>query len=117
MTADAGARAHEIRGQAIYWQLMLTGVFSVAKLLITSAGDVKRFRRPSSSEQRYVRPERLYELPPYRDGMRVTRSRARCAMAVPEASDSRQPRFPQPQSGPSGATVVWPISPAIPSAP
>jgi hypothetical protein len=56
---------------------MLTGALSVAKLLITSASEVKRFRRPSSSEQRYVRPKRLYELPPYREGMCVTRSHER----------------------------------------
>jgi hypothetical protein len=77
MTASAGARALEMRGHSIYWRQMLTGVLSVAKLLITSASDVKRFRRPSSSEQRYVRPERLYDLPPYREGMRGTRSSAR----------------------------------------
>ena len=77
MAADAGARRYEIQGRSIYWRLMLTGVFSIAKLLITSAGDVKRFRKPSSGEDRYVRPERAYELPPYREGMRVTRSRER----------------------------------------
>jgi hypothetical protein len=52
-------------------------LLSVAQLLVTSAGDVKRFRRPSLSEERFVRPGRLYELPPYREGMRVTRSRER----------------------------------------
>jgi hypothetical protein len=78
MTANAGTSRLEVQGRSIYWRLMLTGALSVAKLLITSAGDVKRFRRPSSSEERYVRPERLYELPPYSDSMRVTRSRERC---------------------------------------
>jgi hypothetical protein len=68
---------NEIQGRSIYWRLMLTGALSVAKLLITSASDVKRFRRPSSSEQRYERPERLYELSPYRDSMQVTHSRER----------------------------------------
>jgi hypothetical protein len=77
MSVSAGAIQNEIQGQAIYWRLMLTGALSVTQLLVTSAGDVKRFRRPSSAEQRYVRPERLYDLPPYHDGMRVTRSRER----------------------------------------
>ena len=74
MSVDAGAMQNEIQGRSIYWRLMGMGVFSVIKLLITSAGDVKRFRRPSSSEQRYVRPERMYELPAYSESMRVTRS-------------------------------------------
>ena len=34
-----------------------------------------------------------------------------------EASVSRQPRLPQRQTGPSSATSVWPISPAVPPTP
>ena len=93
MTADEGAIQNEIRGRSIYWRLMLKGVLSVASLLITSAGDVKRFRRPSSTEQRFVRPERMYELPPYSEGMRVTRSRERYLRPTrycdPSAPDGR----------------------------
>lgn len=37
--------------------------------------------------------------------------------AEAEARVSRQPRCPQPQSGPSGRTTMWPISPAYPCAP
>jgi hypothetical protein len=49
---------------------MLKGTLSVGKLLVTSAGDVKRLRQTRPSEQRYERPQRRYELPPYADGMR-----------------------------------------------
>lgn len=71
------ARRAEIRGQLIYWRILLTGVLSVGKLLVTSAGDVKRFRQPRSSEARYVRPPRRYELPPYDESMQVSCSGAR----------------------------------------
>ena len=37
--------------------------------------------------------------------------------AAAEARVSRQPRWPQPQSGPPGRTTMWPISPAYPWAP
>jgi hypothetical protein len=60
-----------------YWKILLTGVLSVGKLLITSAGDVKRFRRPQASEERYVRPPRRCELPPYDESMQVSLSNER----------------------------------------
>ena len=39
------------------------------------------------------------------------------AIAVPDASASRQPRAPHPHSWPSGSTITWPMWPALPSAP
>ncbi len=39
------------------------------------------------------------------------------AMAVPDASASRQPWLPQRQARPSGSTITWPMWPALPSAP
>ena len=36
------------------------------------------------------------------------------AMAVPDASASRQPRAPQAHSRPSGSTTTWPMWPALP---
>ena len=63
------ALREEIRGRSIYLKLMLKGVLSVSKLLITSAGDVKRLRQPKPSEQHYIRPPRRYELPAYVEGM------------------------------------------------
>ena len=77
MRVEAMARRTEILGQLSYWRILLTGVLSVGKLLVTSAGDVKRFRQPRSSEARYVRPPRRYELPPYDQSMQVCRSGAR----------------------------------------
>jgi hypothetical protein len=77
MQVGARARRDEVREQVTYWKILLTGVLSVGKLLITSAGDVRKFRRPQSSEERYIRPPRRYELPPYDNRqatMRVCRS-------------------------------------------
>jgi hypothetical protein len=67
----------ESRERAIYRRLILKGVLSVGKLLLTSAGEVKRLRKPRTTEQRYVRPARRYDLPPYREGVPVCRSNAR----------------------------------------
>ncbi len=65
----------EVRGQFTYLKMMLLGSASLAKMLVTNAGDVKRLRQAGPSEERYVRPPRRYELPPYREGMEVCRSR------------------------------------------
>lgn len=67
----------EIRGQSIYLKLMLMGVLSVSKLLITSAGDVKRLRQTKPTEQHYVRPLKRYELPDYVEGMATCRTNQR----------------------------------------
>src|SRR5262249_43536782 len=48
---------------------------------------------------------------------RAMASAARRRIAVAEAYCSRQPWFPQPQGRPSGITVVWPTSPAMPATP
>jgi hypothetical protein len=67
----------EIQGHFIYLKLILIGVLSVSKLLITSAGDVKRLRQTMPSEQHYVRPPRRYELPDYVEGMATCRTNQR----------------------------------------
>ena len=74
MQVEATARWGELREQLTYWKILGTGVLSMGKLLITNAGDVKRFRQPRDSEERYVRPPRRYELLPYDKSMRVCRS-------------------------------------------
>lgn len=56
---------------------MLMGVFSVGKLLITSAKDVKRLRQTKPTEAHYVRPPRRYELPEYVEGLAHCRSNER----------------------------------------
>jgi hypothetical protein len=77
MQVGTGAGQSEFREQLTYWEILLTGVLSVGKLLITSAGDVKKFRQPRASEARYIRPPRRYELPPLEASMRVNRSNER----------------------------------------
>jgi hypothetical protein len=64
----------ELGGQLTYLKLMLMGTWSLSKLLVTSAGDVKKLRQTRPSEDHYVRPPRRYELPPYTEGMKVCRS-------------------------------------------
>jgi hypothetical protein len=67
--AGASDRREEFRAQTTYLKLMLTGVFSLTKLIVTSVGDLKRLRQLQPSEEQYVRPPRRYELPPYTPGM------------------------------------------------
>lgn len=64
----------ERNGKAVYRSLMVKGALSVTRVLATNAGDVRRLRQPSASEERYVRPPRRYELPAYEEGMPVCRS-------------------------------------------
>ena len=45
MQTKAITRQGEFREQLTYGRILLTGVLSVGKLLVTSAGDVKRFRK------------------------------------------------------------------------
>ena len=71
------AKDEEREGQRVYWGLMLKGVLSVGKLILTSLGDLKRLRTPKATDERYLRPPRGYALPPFRAGMRACRSRQR----------------------------------------
>jgi hypothetical protein len=57
-----------------YARMMLLGTLSVAKLLVTSAGDVKRLRQTKPTEKHYTRPARRYDLPAYSEGMKSRRS-------------------------------------------
>jgi len=65
----AAAKHEEAQGRAIYRGLMWKGVLSIARLLVTSGGEVMRLRQPGTSEQRYTRPARRYQLPVYQRGM------------------------------------------------
>ncbi|MBN1249311.1 MAG: hypothetical protein JXC32_16750 [Anaerolineae bacterium] len=68
-------RQEDLRGQLTYLRLMLQGMLSVGKLLVTSAGQVLKLRQTGVLEEHYVRPPRRYELPDYVEGMAVCRSR------------------------------------------
>lgn len=65
----------EVSSQWIYNKLIVLGFFSVARLLITNAKDLKKVRSSQSLTERYQRPPRGYDLPEYVDGMRVCASR------------------------------------------
>lgn len=62
----------EIQAQWIYSRLMLYGTLSLTKMLITNARDVAKLRQTKASEEHYIRPERLYDLPGYHPGMQVS---------------------------------------------
>jgi len=53
-----------------YLKLLIGGGLSLIKVLITNPGDLKKLRTMQDSEERYVRPKRPYELPPFKEGMR-----------------------------------------------
>lgn len=65
------------RSKAVYRSLMIKGMTSVAQVLITNAGAVRRLRQPQATEQRYIRPTRRYDLPTYEEGMPVCRANER----------------------------------------
>ena len=56
--------------QKTYLKLMIGGGLSLSKVLLTSPGDLKKLRTIHGSEERYIRPKRPYELPPFKEGMR-----------------------------------------------
>jgi hypothetical protein len=68
--ADQGNFQEEIQAQWIYSRLMLYGMLSLTKMLVSNAGDVAKLRLIKPSEEHYVRPERLYSLPEYQPEMR-----------------------------------------------
>ncbi len=68
------ARKQDRRGRKTYRQLMRRGVQSVAKLLLTSAGDVMTLRRTDATEAHYERPARRYEIPPFTEEMPTNHS-------------------------------------------
>jgi hypothetical protein len=53
-----------------YLKLLIGGSLSLSKVLLTNPGDLKKLRTIQGSEERYIRPKRSYELPPYKEGMR-----------------------------------------------
>lgn len=53
-----------------YLKLLIGGGLSLTKVLLTNPKDLKKLRTMGASEERYVRPTRSYELPPYKEGMK-----------------------------------------------
>jgi hypothetical protein len=56
--------------QKTYLKLMIGGGLSLAKVLLTSPGDLKKLRTMHGSQPRYIRPKRPYDLPAFREGMK-----------------------------------------------
>ena len=89
MTLSAEVREHW-KGQWTYWRLMGRGAAWLAWLLLTHGGEVRRFRQPQPTEERYQRPPRRYDLPAYEEGMPYCRSRQRFLRPT-RYCDSRSP--------------------------
>jgi hypothetical protein len=68
------ATLEDRRGRITYTKLMLQGVTSVSKILLTNLRDMAKFRQTAPTEAPYVRPPRRYELPPYEPSMQVNQS-------------------------------------------
>ena len=64
------ASSLERQGLVTYRRLMRNGVLSVSQLILTSAGQIKALRQTKPSEKHYVRPERRYDLPAYKEDMK-----------------------------------------------
>ena len=56
--------------QKIYLKLMIGGGLSLTKVLLTRPSDLKKLRTIHGGEQRYIRPKRPYDLPPFKEEMR-----------------------------------------------
>jgi hypothetical protein len=52
-----------------YLKLLIGGGLSLSKVLLTNPGDLKKLRTINASEERYIRPIRPYEIPPFTEGM------------------------------------------------
>jgi hypothetical protein len=76
MTIQSAA-SQEMRGQLTYTKLILKGVFSISKLLLTSARQVMQLRQTQPSDEHYTRPPRRYDLPSHTPEMKTTLSRKR----------------------------------------
>ena len=78
------------KGQRTYWRLVARGVGWLAWLLVTHGNEVRRFRQPGASDERYVRPPRRYTLPPHQEGLPHCRS-SRRFLRPTRYCDSRAP--------------------------
>jgi len=90
MVPSPDARDH-CKGQWTYWRLMARGAGWLAWLLLTHGREVRRFRQPGTTEERYTRPPRRYDLPPYKAGMPHCRSNQRFLRPT-RFCDSRAPK-------------------------
>jgi transglutaminase-like putative cysteine protease len=69
---------------------MARGAAWLGWLLLTHGDEVRRFRQPQPTEERYQRPARRYDLPPYKEGMPYCRSNGRFLRPTRHC-DSRAP--------------------------
>jgi hypothetical protein len=86
------ANRNDINAYLTYTRLMLTGAVSLTALILTSAGDLKRLRQTRPAEEHWIRPPRLYELPPYEPGMRVCASNEKFLRPT-RGCDPREPEI------------------------
>ncbi len=73
----------EVNGKRTYRRLFLSGVTSIAGVLLGNLGELSRLRQTKESEEHYVRPAKRFTLPAYSPEMKTTNSRERYLRPVP----------------------------------
>lgn len=53
-----------------YIKMLAGGGFSLAKVMLTNLGDIKKLSESPQEEKKYIRPQRRYNLPQYKVGMK-----------------------------------------------
>jgi len=70
MTSFREMKDREYIPHGTYLKLLIGGALSLSKVLFANPSDLRKLRTIQGSEERYVRPKRSYDLPPYKEGMR-----------------------------------------------
>jgi hypothetical protein len=74
MSQVDGIEGHESSPQELSKQSRLMKAASFAKMMFNNAGEFRKLRVMGPDEERYIRPPRQYEIPPFRDDMRYSTS-------------------------------------------
>jgi len=74
LTSLAEIKANGYMPQRAYLKLMVNGGLSLSKVILLNMRELRRLRVVPADGERYVRPQRQYEIPQLKEGMRSCRS-------------------------------------------
>ncbi len=74
MTQVEGIGGHESSPEELPKQSRLMNAASLAKMMFKNGGAFRKFRVMGPDEERYVRPQREYQIPPFHEDMRYSTS-------------------------------------------
>lgn len=60
--------------QKMYAKLFIAGAFSLSKTLLLNMSDLKKLRKIPVGSERYIRPKREYEIPKFKEDMKINNS-------------------------------------------